>query len=244
MTRMRLLLVEDDEVSRAFLSAALASLPAQVDAVASLAGAMQSVAAAVHDLWLVDAHLPDGDGVLALAQLRSIRPGVAAIAVTAADERDVFDRLCAAGYLEVLQKPVAVAVLLGAVRRGLGQAPHAPLAVREKLPAWDEDQALRAVGGRQEALLALRALFLDELPRQRDAAMAAVNAGDITALQAVLHKLKASAGFVGAARFLDAVAAWSSAPTDPRRRQAFDDAVDDQLTATNQDPSPHLPRGA
>lgn len=241
---MHLLLVEDDEVSRAFLSAALAHLPARVDTAASIADAVTCAASATHDLWLVDAHLPDGDGVLALARLRSVRPGVAALAVTAEDDRAVLDRLCAAGYLEVLQKPIGIAALLAAVRRGLGQRPDPPLSIREKLPAWDDDQALRAVGGRQDAVLALRALFLDELPRQRDAALAAVAAGDIAALQSVLHKLKASAGFVGAARFLDAVAAWSSAPTDPRSRQAFLDAVDDQLMASDRDRSPDPARGA
>jgi CheY-like chemotaxis protein len=237
-------LVEDDEVSRAFLSAALAGLPAHVDTAASIAEATRWVGEAAHDLWLVDAHLPDGDGLLALSQLRAIRPGIAALAVTADDDRDVLDRLCAAGYLEVLQKPIGVAALLGAVLRGLGQSPRAPLSVREKLPAWDEQQALRAVGGRPEALRALRALFLDELPRQRDAAFAATDAGDTLALQAVLHKLKASASFVGAARLLDTVAAWSAAPADHRWRQAFEDAVDDQLTATAQDPSTNRARGA
>jgi DNA-binding response OmpR family regulator len=228
----RLLVVEDDPISRAFLAAALASLPARVDAAVDIAAALALVAAERHALWLVDAHLPDGDGVLALSRLRALRPGVDALAVTAEDDRRVLDALCDAGYLEVLQKPLAIAVLLAAVRRALGEAAPVAPRVAEKLPVWDEPQALRAVGGRREALEKLRNLFLDELPRQRELIDAAVASGDIVALQAILHKLKASAGFVGAARLLQAVHAWSERPTDTARRAGFDAAADDQLTPT------------
>ena len=54
----RILLVEDDAVSRAFLAAAAEGLPATIDAVDSCAAAR---AVQAHgDLWLIDANLPDG----------------------------------------------------------------------------------------------------------------------------------------------------------------------------------------
>ncbi len=234
----RLLLVEDDEISRAFLSAALASLPAQVDVATSIGDACVLATAVRHDLWLVDGHLPDGDGVMALSRLRALHPGVRALAVTAEDDVLVLDRLCAAGFMEVLQKPIGVAALLAAVRRGLGDAPRSPVRVSEKLPAWDEDQALRAVGGRHEAVLALRALFINELPHQCTLAHTAAASGDEASLQAVLHKLKAGAGFVGATRLLQATSAWSKSPWDDRFRQAFSDAVDDPLMSAHPNPPP------
>ncbi len=234
----RLLLVEDDEISCAFLSAALASLPAQVDVARSISEACALATAVHHALWLVDAHLPDGDGVMALSRLRALHPGVSALAVTADDDVLVLDRLCAAGFMEVLQKPIGVAALLAAVRRALGEAPKSPVRVSEKLPAWDEDQALRAVGGSFSAVLALRTLFINELPQHCQSAYAAADSGDLTALQSVLHKLKAGAGFVGAARLLQAISAWSITPSDARLRQAFVEAVADQLTSTYPDPPP------
>lgn len=225
----RLLLVEDDEVSLAFLRDALSALPARVDAVDRIADALASTAGTTHDLWLVDAHLPDGDGVAALHALRERQASIPALAITAEDDRVVLDALCAAGYLEVLQKPVSVAALQAALRRALGQRTAEPAAPFGKLPAWDEEQALRAIGGRREALLALRGLFLDELPAQRDSALAAARAGDATALRGVLHRLRASAGFVGALRLLRTIEAWAQSPADPEKRQDFEFAVADQL---------------
>jgi len=119
------------------------------------------------------------------------------------------------------------------VRRALGQRTAEPPAPFGKLPAWDEEQALRAIGGRREALLALRSLFLGELPSQRDAALAAIGAEDMTALRGILHRLRASAGFVGALRLLRTIEAWAQAPSDPHKRQDFEFAVADQLAAAD-----------
>lgn len=229
----RLLLVEDDEVSRAFLTEVLSGLPAHVDAVAGIARACELAASITHDVWIVDAHLPDGDGVQALKRLRDLHAETPALAITAEDDRVVLDALCSAGFLEVLQKPVGIAPLQAAVRRALGQRTAEPAAPFGKLPAWDEEQALRAIGGRRESLLALRSLFLGELPSQRDAALAAAGADDAIALRGILHRLRASAGFVGALRLLRAVEAWAQAPSDPRKRLEFEFAVSDQLAAAD-----------
>src|SRR5690606_37029819 len=82
----RILLVEDDPVSQAYLAAVLETLPATVDAVGRAADAMRAVERGGHDnhaLWLVDAHLPDVDGASLLARLRSLAPWTPAIAHTA-----------------------------------------------------------------------------------------------------------------------------------------------------------------
>ena len=58
----RVLLVEDDPVSRAFLEEAVAPV-ARVAARDSAGSALQAARASPgFDLWLLDAHLPDADG--------------------------------------------------------------------------------------------------------------------------------------------------------------------------------------
>jgi len=226
-----LLLIEDDVVSRAFLHEALSGLPAQVDAVASIAEARVRVDLHGYALWLIDANLPDGDGCGALAALREAHPDTPALAITAQVHRDDFDRMCSAGFLEVLQKPITVAALQASVRRAL--RPEMLVApawhIGEKRPVWDEAQALSAVGGRRESLQALRGLFLEELPKQRDAVIAACAAGDVHSARAALHKLKAGCSFVGAVRLLQAVDRLSVAPLDPGNLQLWEFAVADQL---------------
>lgn len=225
----RLLLVEDDPVSRSFLEEALADLPAVVDAAQDIAGALRLASANRHALWLIDAHLPDGDGGDCLRSLRLLHD-VPALAITAGASREELDGLCSGGFVEVLLKPVTVALLQATVRRLLGERVDS---VREpageKLPVWDEARALAAIGGSRASLQALRKLFLDELPTLRQQVVDARGNDDVQSMQAVLHKLKAGCGFVGAARLARAVATLSRCPLDLDAFRRFEFAASDAL---------------
>ena len=229
VTPMRLLLVEDDPISRSFLKDALGNVPAVVDSTSDIASAVVLASLHIHALWIVDAHLPDGDGIDCLRALRSIHD-TTALAITAGTAREELDGLCDAGFVEVLCKPVSVALLCATVRRLAG---HAPQSIREpspgKLPVWDEQQALSAIGGDRAALLKLRGLFQAELPSLLDGLQSARHAGNAQAADAVLHKLKASCGFVGAARLSRAVDALAQSPLDAQLAQLFDFAAQDAL---------------
>lgn len=236
VTPVRLLLVEDDPISRSFLEDALGEVPALVDSTSDIASAIVLARLHSHALWIVDAHLPDGDGIDCLRALRSI-DGTTALAVTASTAREELDALCEAGFVEVLCKPVSVALLCATVRRLVG---HAPQRIQEpspgKLPVWDEQQALSAIGGNHAALLKLRSLFQAELPALADELQRARSAGNALDAQAVLHKLKASCGFVGAARLGRAVDALAQSPLDAALGQLFEFAAQDAL-AWNDDQS-------
>lgn len=226
---IRLLLVEDDQTSRYFLAEALRGLPALVDEAVDIDQATRLVSSTRHDLWLVDAHLPDGDGASCLRSLRRYHD-TPALAITAGASREELDQLCACGYLEVLLKPVSIALLQSTVRRLLGETPTIA-APRDdgKLPVWDEARALAAIGGHHGSLMALRKIFLDELPGLRAQVLAAHAAGDKVQLGAVLHKLKASCGFVGATRLLRAVEALDRSPGNTGLAREFDHAVADAI---------------
>lgn len=228
----RLLLVEDDPTSRAFLAAALAALPAHVDTAEDCAQARSQARRTGYDLWLIDAHLPDGRGGDLLADLRADSPDVAALAHTAAREAAVHDALRAAGFAEVLVKPLSAAMLQGAVRRLLG-LPDASIATATDEPAtadapvWDDAAALSALNGERAHVDALRALFRDELPAVRAAIHNAIARDDRDALRAALHRLDASCGFVGAARLASAVRALRAGADRHAALARFDRAVDE-----------------
>lgn len=225
----RLLLVEDDPVSRSFLGEALADLPAVVDAARDIAEALRLASANRHALWLIDAHLPDGDGSDCLRSLRRLHDAPA-LAITAGASREELDGLCSSGFIEVLLKPVSIALLQATVKRLLGEEVDS---VREpaggKLPVWDEARALAAIGGSRASLQALRKLFLDELPTLHQQVIDARGHGDVQSMQAFLHKLKAGCGFVGAARLARTVAALSQDPMDADALRRFGFAVSDAL---------------
>lgn len=221
----RLLLVEDDPVSAAFLREAAAALPALVDVAGTMAEALACASTQHHDLYLFDANLPDGRGETLLRQLRDLGLAAPALAHTAAREGALRDRLLAAGFVDVLCKPLAVAELQDALRRHLALPPTGC----GKLPSWDDDAALAALGGQQAHVDALRDLFLKELPGQRERIQAASVQGDEAAIRAELHRLVASCGFVGAARLAAAVRELQAAPLQAPALQRFGFAVDDLL---------------
>lgn len=229
---IRLLLVEDDPISLDFLSEALAGVPAIVDAAGDIAAATWLARERPYALWLLDAHLPDGDGLDCLRALRVLAP-TPALAVTASNERAELDALCAGGFLEVLVKPVSVLQAQSTVRRllGMGAGGVREPAVDFKLPVWDEDRALAALGGKGESLARLRRMFLDELPGLREQVREACADGNAVAARAVLHKLKAGCGFVGALRLGQAVESLSRLPHDARAQAEFENAAQDALQA-------------
>ena len=240
----RLLLLEDDPVSAAFLVAALEALPARVDVAASLAEA-EPLRDAGHALWLFDANLPDGTGGELLARWRAQGLATPALAHTADPRQEEHDALIAAGFADVLRKPLAVAQLQDAVRRALDgvetcEAPTHGVQQQDAAcaasPIWDDAAALRALNGNASIVAAMRDLFLGELPAVRMRIADAFAHADADAVRAELHKLQASCGFVGAARVLAAVMALREAPTSREAFARFEDAVNGTLPATMRTP--------
>jgi DNA-binding response OmpR family regulator len=227
----RILLVEDDPVSRSFLRSAAEALPAQVDAVDSCMAAIDAARQQPHDLWLVDANLPDGSGIELLARLRAMSTTTPALAHTASEHAADHAALRTAGFLDVLVKPIGVRELQATLCRALG-FDHAvaggdpPCA---RLPDWDDDAALAALKGEQTHVATLRRLFLDELPQQRDAVDGALGEQDASRARRTLHMLRASCGFVGATRLAEAVRELESDPHSALARGRFRAAVDDLL---------------
>lgn len=226
--RPRLLVVEDDPVSAAFLRDAATALPAEVDVAGTMAEALACASAQHYDLYLFDANLPDGRGETLLRQLRDLGLATPALAHTAAREQALRERLLAAGFIDVLCKPLAIAELHDALRHHLGLPPSGC----GKLPSWDDEAALAALGGQQAHVDALRDLFLKELPGQRQRIEAASLQGDEAAIRAELHRLVASCGFVGAPRLAAEVRELQAAPLDAAALQRFGFALDDLLGET------------
>lgn len=227
----RILLVEDDPVSRDFLRSAIEALPARVDAVETCEAAVDVARRQPHDLWFVDANLPDGSGIGLLMRLRAVSQTTPALAHTASERLANHAALRGAGFIDVVTKPIAVRDLQSRICHALGYDlastdGSSPCAL---LPDWDDAAALAALKGEPSHVDALRRLFLDELPRQRAAVDGALAGQDTPRAQRELHMLRASCGFVGATRLGDAARELESNLASALARERFLTAVDDLL---------------
>jgi len=215
----RILLVEDDPVSRTFLGAAAGSLPAIVDAADSMAAAITLAHANPYDLWLFDANLPDGSGAELLARLRVRDSSTPALAHTAAHDPGVSKSLRESGFQHVLVKPLPSSAVQSALRQALGLD---GLSSGSETPAdWDDETAARALNGNREHIAALRKLFLAELPAVSERVRNAFRNEDFQGLHDELHRLRASCGFVGATRLQQAVQALNEDGRSHERLQEF-----------------------
>jgi DNA-binding NarL/FixJ family response regulator len=118
MERVRVVLVEDNEVFREALELLL-GMREDVEVVASVADGASAVAAAVEhrpDVVLMDYRLPALDGVQATARLRAAEPGVAVVALTASANEAEREALIAAGAVACLTKDQELEEIVAAVQ--------------------------------------------------------------------------------------------------------------------------------
>jgi CheY-like chemotaxis protein len=217
----RILLVEDNPVSREFLLEALSQLPVSIDVADTLAGACLKARQHGHDLFLCDVHLPDGNPETIFKSVSQCQPNTPIVAITAEANPAACSSLMETGYREVWGKPITIAVLQKNVCRIIGISVGAA-DMDIKHGRWDETTALRAVGNNAATLAALRGMFLAELPQQIKTIKLAYENRHSVELKGECHKLLASCGFVGAARLTHSVRQLSENPGD---RTALDSVL-------------------
>lgn len=223
--RFKILLAEDDPISRVFLHEAIQACGGEPAVCADGASALAQARAGGWNLLVLDHHLPGLDGDAVLAVLRAeLAPGARlppAIATTA-EPASARPRLLQAGFARVLPKPLAVDELR-AVLEDFG-CRAAPL---------DDAAALRVCGS-PSTVERLRRLFAEqELPRiQYEFEQLGE---DRQAFGPTLHRLRASCGFCGAAELAQASDALLGALTRgaaPERTDAALSAFGRALQAT------------
>jgi len=211
----KVLLVEDDPTTRAFLHAAIRALDVEIDLAASMQDALTQANSSAYAAWLIDAHLPDGSGSELLAKLRQSHPDIPALAHTAVTDEAELQRLRDAGFNAAVSKPLPAADWQAAVRT---------LLATTEIPLWDDAAALKVLGGNPDDLRDLRGLFMGELPEQINTLERARADQNDVAIQSELHRLRASCSFVGAARLAAVIERW----------QAHPEALDDILTGARE----------
>lgn len=216
----RILLIEDDEISRSFLGEALSAPGCEVTACESFADALRRCALGRFELIVSDIRLEDGS----LYEMAACLPaGTPLLATSAQVDGGIRERLTVLGIGALLAKPATVAEIRDAVEGVLAKAVY----LRETA-VLDEQRALAALGGNTAAMTSLKSLFRLELPDMAGKIQQAFDAGDAVAMHAHLHKLRASCGFLGATRLLETCIALDENP-DHAQLDSFLGSVQETL---------------
>jgi len=205
--KCRVLVAEDNITNQKVALGILRKLGCSADAVANGLEAVKLLESVPYDVVFMDVQMPEMDGLEATAVIRAREkssgrrtPIIAMTAHAFAADRE----LClAAGMDDYISKPVSPEVLAGKLgkwpvsgRRTEFAAPGRPAA--GPAPALDLAGLLERVMGEEEIAREVLGVFAEDLPAQLAAVRLSLRAGDATAVRAGGHKLKGSAGNVGA----------------------------------------------
>jgi len=201
--RLRVLLVEDNEVNRRFATRVLEKRGHDVGIAVNGQQAVESVARERFDVVLMDVQMPVLDGVAATALIRGAERAtgghVPIVAMTAHAMAGDRDRSIAAGMDDYVTKPIRPDGLVEAVERAADR--RAAPAGTEAAPApivFDRDHAVRRLGGDRRLLAEMLAIFRRETPGLMASVRRAAGAGDIGAVGRAAHALKGSLGTIHA----------------------------------------------
>lgn len=184
-----ILLIEDDDISRSYLTEAITMLDVGLTPCPDFTAAFAAIAETAPTLIISDLNLPDG---ALLVRATEFPTGVPVLAISAEINPSIRGRLALIGIHDVLAKPMPLAELHGAIHRLCGTVPE----------FWNQSKALKALGGSSAALRSMRSMFIGELPDAALAIQEAFISGNMAAMHDSLHKLKASCGFLGVEHLL------------------------------------------
>ncbi|MGB1207867.1 MAG: ATP-binding protein [Paracoccaceae bacterium] len=129
----RILLVDDDRLSRFINAEILGRHTAHVDTADSCTAARAAVAADHYDMVLTDYQMPDGTGADLVADLRAAGFDGIALGLTASNDSAVRDDYRRAGAQDVLVKPMTLDRVLDHLRAGLAVQASARASARAGL---------------------------------------------------------------------------------------------------------------
>jgi len=173
----------------------------------------------LHDLVLMDIHMPGMDGYEATKLIRAWertkgRPPMPIIAVTAMDPAQAATKTKDAGCTTFVSKPLKPAVLADAIKKVMGVASD-PATSAEPAAApkeaggrfsklWGGGAKKEEENVEQEGLKGMRSIFLAEKQREIGVALAAIDMGDVDTVTQLAYRLKgegANYGFTKISEF-------------------------------------------
>jgi len=226
--RLRVLVAEDNDVNRRFLTRVLEKHGHEAVTVANGRQAIDAIAEAPaqhFDVVLMDVQMPELDGLSATVLIRqrerTTGTHIPILAMTAHAMTGDRERCVEAGMDAYVSKPLHPHELIEAVERAV-RPPHANARIAPKdVPppdvVFDLAHARARLGEDQQLLREIIAIFRAEAPALAASIEKAVASGDLEAVRLAAHALKGALGTLGAPRAFAAAARLEDAARESDR---------------------------
>ena len=203
--QLAVLAVDDHEINRDFIRAALAPAAAHLELAGSGFEAMQRCARRHFDIVLMDLHMPDMDGASAWNGICD-QAGegflTRVIALTADSRPEERERLRQAGFHGFLNKPVSPDALVQTIQLvAAGQDGFTEVvdSTEQRSLLLDDGRARQASGNAQRAAQ-MREALAEELEQRFNELDQALAAGRLDEAAELLHQWSGASGYAGATR--------------------------------------------
>lgn len=197
---MHILVADDNAVNRLLITTIINKNGGCSEIACNGDEAVEKSLSAKFDAIIMDIHMPKLDGIEAMELIKSVKPELTIIAITADTEQDVLRKRLDAGFDACLVKPIREHALVQMLLRPYR---NDPLPSQDTDPGsddsiYDEVSALRASGGKKDLAEHMLQMFLKDLQGRQDSL---IN-DDLSraALLDMSHTLHGAAVYCGARR--------------------------------------------
>lgn len=213
--RLRVLVVDDNEINRKLNLILLRQWDIDVDEVVDGIAAVEACTNQEYDLILMDVHMPAMDGLEATRRIRMLeRDGkrMPIVALTANALGGDRERYLSAGMDGYLEKPLSEMALRDTIEKWYvltAETVHGkkeemtikeiglPVSPRSDLPVIDVEHGISRAGGYRQDWIALMKLQVGDLPVSIEALQYAYQAADFDKMEELAHRLRSGALYCG-----------------------------------------------
>ncbi len=203
---MQILIADDNDINRQFLIGVLEETHHVTVEATDGKQAVRACRNQSFDLILMDIRMPEIDGIEATAIIRQLdgygMDEIAIIALTADLQIQQQTNLAEHGFNDYLSKPVSRQTLLDTIEnleRVMNETVTDEFLTEPELQLpIDQTQALAAAGGNRSLVEKLTEMFIAELEQFSPKIEELINTQQYDAARDIVHKIRGSAGYVGA----------------------------------------------
>jgi DNA-binding response OmpR family regulator len=224
----RILVVEDQAITRDLVTMVLRNLGYAVDTVGTAEAALRRLPSGAYSLVVLDRSLPDVDGTLVLARLRAGTGPAARVPVVLLDDAEDDEkerRALAAGAQACLAKPVQIDRLLSLVRSLTRDDRRPAPRPASTAPVIDDSHLRGFTDGEPQLERELAALFVSTARQYVERMRQALETGEGWSNAA--HALKGASANLGARRVAELAAIAEHGEPDPATLETLAAGIED-----------------